>query len=226
MLLSTAERPVERLSTRALVGAAAWASCVQFFITQLVVVSAWSTPFSLRYDYVSDLGNSTCGPFVVGEATQFVCSPWHVWMNVSFVALGVAVIVGTVLVRRVLPVEGRVRDVGLVLVGLAGPGLVLVGLFPEDVNLPVHKLGAAVQFLAGNAGLVVLGLGMRRAVPRGGAALAVCGALGLVASGLFVAKCYLGLGIGGIERIPAYGFPLALAVLGTVLLLRHSTSVR
>ena len=38
------------------VGALAWVLAAQFFVAQAVVQSAWTTPFSLRENYISDLG--------------------------------------------------------------------------------------------------------------------------------------------------------------------------
>src|SRR6476659_548997 len=93
---------------------------IQFFIAQIIVQSAWTTPFSLTANYISDLGNTTCGPYPVGS-TMYVCSPWHAWMNASFILLGVIILVGAALIWRAFP-SGQARTIGLVLLALAGPG--------------------------------------------------------------------------------------------------------
>jgi hypothetical membrane protein len=175
-------------------------------------------------NYISDLGNTTCGPFQVGSAVQYVCSPWHPWMNLSFILLGVAIVLGATLLKPELPV-GLARGVGLALLALAGPGIIAVGLFPEDVNLQVHKAGAAVQFISGNLGLVVLGIAMvrrQRGLMLPGYSI-TSGGIGLAATGLFVWERYLGLGVGGMERLAVYPLPIWLIVVGACL---HGTLVR
>ena len=203
-------------TTRGLgLGALAWASSIQFFVAQAVVQSAWTTPYSLSRNYISDLGNTSCGLSEVGTSLVYVCSPWHAAMNVSFVVFGIGILLGCVLVRDALPAS-RLWLTGLALVAVAGPGAILVGVFPEDLNLPYHKLGAGMQFISGNAGLVVVGIAMWRARrwPSLAAGAIVAGAVGLVATGLFVAEQYLGLGIGGMERAAAYPLPIWLIAAG------------
>lgn len=187
----------------------------QFFLCQAIVQAAWTAPFSLSRNYISDLGNTTCGQFRVGSEMLDVCSPWHGLMNTSFVLLGIGILLGSLLVGK-SGVPSPWRTAAAVMIGLAGPGLVLVGLFPEDRNLPLHKAGAAVQFIVGNLGLVVLGIGMVRGGLRRpiAAYTAASGAVGLTATALFVAEQYLGLGVGGMERFAAYPLPLWLTLMG------------
>jgi hypothetical membrane protein len=196
-------------------GALLWVSSIQFFIAQAVVQSAWRTPFSLKQNFISDLGNTACAPYPPGSRT-FVCSPWHALMNASFLLLALTIIPGDLLARRAFP-PGALARLGRVLVALAGFGYALVGMFPENVNLPPHKLGAAVQFVGGNLGIALLGLAMTRARARLGLAVwfMVSGAAGLVATALLVTGRFLGLGIGGVERIAAYPLPLALILAGS-----------
>ena len=194
-------------------GAFAWVSALQFYVAQTVVQWAWTTPFSLRENYISDLGNTTCGPSEVGRNVLYVCSPLYAWMNASFVLLGITITAGAVLTRRAFP-PGWAREIGLALVAISGPGVVLVGLFPEDLNLPYHKLGAGVQFILGNLGMAVLGAGMVRWRAGLGAFSIVAGVVGLAATALFVAEIYLGLGIGGMERVAAYPLSIWMIVVG------------
>ncbi len=190
---------------------------IQFFVAQIVVGLAWTTHYSLGKDYISDLGNTTCGPFEVGREVLYVCSPWHAVMNVSFVLFGAAMAFSAILFARALP-RSRVRTVGLVLLAIAAPGPVLVGLFPEDVDLAIHKLGAGAQFICGNLAMIVLSLPILRVLRRPGLALfsLASGVVGLMATLLFVLEVYLGLGIGGMERFAAYPSPLWLVVIGFV----------
>lgn len=181
---------------------------------QAVVQSAWTTPYSLVTNYISDLGNTVCAPYPQRSAS-YVCSPWHAAMNVSFILVGLTTMGGAVFLRRALE-SSRAWWCGLGLIVIAGAGFVLVGMFPENVSLPSHKAGAALQFVCGNLGLVVLGaalLRFRRA--PGLAALAVAaGAIGLLATVLFGTGHMLGLGTGGMERFAAYPLPAGCAVIG------------
>lgn len=195
-----------------------WASSIQFFVAQFVVQSAWTAPFSLARNFISDLGNTVCGFYPPGSG-NFVCSPWHAVMNASFIVLGLTIVPGALMLRPAFTTRAPAKW-GLALVALAGAGYWLVGLFPENVNLLPHKLGAGVQFVGGNLGLAQLGIAMLRSRQRPGLAtwLGVSGVAGLTATALFVTGHYLGLGIGGMERVAAYPLPLGLAVAGAALL--------
>jgi hypothetical membrane protein len=85
------------------------------------------------------------------------------------------------------------------------------------VNLAAHKAGAGLQFVVGNAGLVVLGAALARGRPGLAAYSVASGAVGLLATALFVAELYLGLGVGGMERLAAYPLPAWLVVAGACL---------
>lgn len=206
-------RPPEPPRALAL-GAMAWISSVQFFVAQLVVQSAWTTPFGLTNNFISDLGNTTCGAYPPGSG-NYVCSPWHAGMNASFLLIGLTTILGAVWVRDGFR-PGKRRDAGLALIALGGLGFVLVGLFPENVSLAPHKVGAGLQWICGNLGLAMLGTAMLgtsrwRAIVAGSIAL---GVVGLIATALFVSGRYLGLGIGGMERVAAYALPIGSILLG------------
>jgi hypothetical membrane protein len=195
-------------------GAIIWTLAIQFFIVQVIVQAAWTTPFSLMANYISDLGNTTCAPYPV-DSNMYVCSPWHAGMNASFIVQGVIILLGAALIYRAFP-AGQTRTVGLVLLALAGPGSILVGLFPENVNITLHTIGAAAHFVSGNLGIAVLGIAIAAAHRQ--TALAVysitSGSVGLLATALFISGNYLGTGIGGMERIAAYPLPLWLIVVG------------
>jgi hypothetical membrane protein len=187
---------------------------IQFFVLQVVVQWGWTTPFSLAHNFISDLGNTACAPYPAGS-TQYVCSPWHGWMNASFVALGISKIGGAPLVRRCFG-AGWLPAAGLGLLAVAGCGDILVGLYPENVDIGRHKLGAALTFLGGNLAIVLLGgaLLARRAPRALPVASAAGGILGLAATVLLVQDQFLGLGVGGMERVAAYPVPLFLMTAG------------
>jgi hypothetical membrane protein len=196
-------------------GAVAWLSAVQFFIAQVVVAGAWARPFSLSADYISDLGNTAC-------RSGGDCSPLHAWMNASFIAIGVTMSIGAWLTRSRFT-SGWSRGLAAVLFTLAGIGVVLVGVYPENVDNDRHTFGAGINFLTGNLALLLFGVA---SPPRSrfGAfkALSVlAGAVGLAAVFLFVSGEYLGIGVGGMERAAAYPMAIWQIVAGVRLLARE-----
>ncbi len=94
-----------------------------------------------------------------------------------------------------------------------------VGIFPENVNNTGHVIGAGIQFVTGNLALIVIGVtGKSVDLKRGWfAASIVLGTAGLAATLLFVNGYGLGLGVGGMERMAAYTFPVWLIAAGLLI---------
>jgi NAD(P)-dependent dehydrogenase (short-subunit alcohol dehydrogenase family) len=92
-------------STALVAGGLVWAlGTLQYFVCQIVVAAAWPTPYSLHNNFISDLGNTMCGPFAVSHGVPIeVCSPEHAVMNASFVTAGILTMAGAVLLRRFWP---------------------------------------------------------------------------------------------------------------------------
>lgn len=185
-------------------GAIVWlVGVVQFVAAMVVTQLAWTTPYSLSRNYISDLGNTACGTFSSG----YVCSPWHVVFDVSVVLLGVLTILGVLLLPTAFPTR-RSRSIGFGLFVVSGIGSVGVGLSPENVNIAVHSLSALLAFLGGSLAMIVLGFAMLRDTRWAGyrAYSVVSGLVSLVALGLFVAGAsdwggfWSDWGVGGIER--------------------------
>ena len=117
------------------------------FVAAMAVVQTRYAGYSLLTNYVSDLGNTAT-------------SPLHVVFNVSIIVLGVLSFLGIWLAWGGFP-RGGSRAAGLLLLLVASVAAVLVGLFPENVNPPVHDAVSLLVFLPGGLGLVVLAVGMR-----------------------------------------------------------------
>jgi hypothetical membrane protein len=195
------------------IGAVSWVLMIPYFAIQPIVAAAWDPAYSFTANTISDLGNATCGD---------VCSPRHALMNVVFVFSGLVTMAGALLTRDYWP-RRRLATVGLICVGLSGVGAVMVGLAPADVHLPVHVVGALLQF-PGAIGPLLLGMatvGQRRWERL--FSLAV-GAIGTVACLLFFADLHLGLGHGGMERFGFDPLSLWMIVLGVVILLRGKSA--
>ncbi|MEU8707966.1 DUF998 domain-containing protein [Streptomyces sp. NPDC048565] len=197
---------------RVRIGYSAWiVGVVQFFVVQEVAESAWARPYSWARNNISDLGNAHCALQAEPEP-RYVCSPEHGLMNVSFIGLGVLVIVGAALTGGALWRSSRAAATARLLLAGAGVGFALAGLAPADVNENQHLLGALLIMAAGNIGLVLAGFALAEHIPgplRWGTGL--LGVAALTAFGLFLSHHYLGLGMGGMERVAA--FPLLFWVL-------------
>jgi hypothetical membrane protein len=199
--------------TKIRLGALLWILCLQYFVAEAVAISGWRGPYSLRFDYISDLGAVGCSPAR--------CSPLHAVMNGAFLLQGVLIACGTALLWPLFA-RGGLAALAMGLVGASGVGVFLVGLAPEDFWPSVHYFGAAENFLCCNLGMAAMGGSwMRGGATRAfGAVSLVLGLVGLTGIALLGAGQYLGLGVGSVERIVAYPFPLWLAAMGVMALRR------
>ncbi|MFF7969694.1 DUF998 domain-containing protein [Streptomyces sp. NPDC007905] len=188
------------------IGYAAWvAGVAQFFVAHVIVESAWARPYSWARNNISDLGNAHCAMQSEPEP-RYICSPEHGLMNASFITLGVLLAIGVFFTGA----AWRRGATALVVRGLlvcAGVGFVLAGLAPADVHENQHVLGALLIMVMGNIGLGLAGVGLADDV-RGPLrwATSLLGVTAIMAFGLFLFHRYLGLGMGGMERVAA--FPL------------------
>lgn len=198
-----------------LIGPIIWTLCVQYYIIQIVVASAWHSHFSLSNNLISDLGNTACGQY----SGRLVCSPLHGLMNSSFILLGITMALGSLLIYQEFK-ETFSSRIGFSGMGVAGIGALLVGLFPENTIGALHYSGALLTFLIGNLAIVLLGL--RLELPKTLKMYTVLsGLVALVALVLFTARLYLGLGPGGMERLTAYPQTTWLIVFGLYISRNH-----
>jgi hypothetical membrane protein len=200
------------------IGAILWVLCVQFFVAEQFVRNAWTTPYSWSANYISDLGAAYCTNRPVG----YVCSPLHSVMNASFILQGVLITVGVALVSPLFPAD-RLGVAGIRFLGIAGPSLALVGLFPEDVNYRLHFAGAALHLVCAGIGMLLLGLSLLWKMPARrsiGMVSTVGGGIVLTANALLVSGHDMGLGVGGMERLGAYPLPLWLTLMGLFFFVR------
>jgi hypothetical membrane protein len=197
------------------VGPVFWLLSIQYFVVQLVVAAGWSAPFSLARNAISDLGNTACGQY----ADRYVCSPWHSAMNISFVIIGITIMLGAALISNDFR-KNPYSKFGFWGMGLAGFGTVLVGLFPENTISFMHFIGALLAFFLGNVALVIFSFTLSlppifRWYTR------ISGIVALLAFVLFLFDHYVGLGMGGMERLVAYPQTLWLIAFGWYVSLNH-----
>jgi hypothetical membrane protein len=108
-----------------------------------------------------------------------------------------------------------------VLAVIGGVGTTMAGLFPYNVNLPLHAVGALTDFTLANVGFILLGVSLLGAArSRLGWFSIAMGTLSLIAFVLYVTGTYLGIGRGIIERVVAYPQTIWYVVLGLAILVR------
>ncbi len=199
---------------RVVLGAALWTLSVLFFIDQAIAIAASRRPYSLATNLISDLGNTTCGPAI--------CSPLHTFVNATFVVVGLCHALGALASHRAWP---RVRSgrLGVELLAIAGAGLIVAGLSPENVDPAAHARGALVGLVALNLAMLALGWSILAVKPRLGRLAQGAGVVGLVGTGYFLA----GSGAPGIaERIADYPSAAMVVVLGATLLVSIVSQAR
>lgn len=198
-----------------LVGPLVWVASIQFFITQLVVAMLWGTHYSTLQNTISDLGNSACGIY----SGRYICSPLYSWMNLSFIILGITMALGSVLIYHEFR-KSWGSGTGFGLMALAGIGTILVGAFPENTVSQLHSIGAFLAIFIGDLALLFLGYWLDLSLPMQVYTL-LSGGLSALAFLLFVTHNYLGLGIGGMERLAAHPQTLWLIVFGIYMSSNH-----
>jgi hypothetical membrane protein len=146
----------------------------------------------------------------VASSMAVMCvRPLHGLMNASLILLGLTMVIGSALNYQ----RFRQSRVGFSLMGVAGVGVMLVGLFPEDTVYGAHVAGADLAFLLGNIALVIFGATLR--APRWFTRYtSASGVVPLVALGLFLSHNRFFLGLGGMERVVAYPQTIWLIVFG------------
>lgn len=153
-------------------------AATQFFIG-LMWAAARHPGYSIAENYISDLG--------VGPAAPI--------FNGSVILLGVLVLAASYFLQ-----EAYRRPAYTALFLLVGAGAVGVGVFTEDFGL-LHGIFSLVAFLFG--GVVALAAAWLVRSPFRYVSLGL-GVLALLALVLFLTEIYLGLGVGGMERMIAY----------------------
>lgn len=191
------------------IGPMLWILAVQYFIVQLIVVAAWPVAHSWKENYISDLGNTVCGPY----QGMYVCSPSHLLMNLSFIMFGITIALGAVLLYTQFR-RTRLSLIGFILMIMSGVGSVLVGLFPENVGPVPHYIGALLGLVVGNISIVVLAVALKDMNKLFRVYSSTTGLICLIAFTLFYFETYLGIGKGGMERVVSYGFTLWMIMFG------------
>jgi hypothetical membrane protein len=143
-----------------------------YIATEVVTAAATTGGYSFVSDSVSRLGEVGC--------SAAYCSPRHEVMNGSFMAYGIALAAGALLLAR--PLGPWVTGL-LVVSGLSSYA---TGLAPLDQDATLHAIAATPLFVAQPVALLLLGARVRDQSPRLGAALLATGAVTAAAAVGFV----------------------------------------
>ncbi|MFQ5919854.1 MAG: DUF998 domain-containing protein [Thermoplasmata archaeon] len=178
------------IDTRKLAGLLLFLGTTQFTIG--LMIAAVLTP---GYD----IANETISALGVQEAA--------LWFNGSVILLGVFVIAAAYYIRTVF---GSL--VVMILLALTGVGAIGLGVFPAaDVFVGIHGVFSLIAFLFANVTAIYVARYLKAPLLH---LSIILGVVGLVALGLFVSDTYLGLGIGGMERmivLPVLAWGIALS---------------
>lgn len=171
-------------------------SGIAFFIFNHIAESIYPN-YSVHTNYLSDLG-------ATGQPTTLL------WDPLLFIT-GILWLLGVYFFLRR---SGR-RKLTLALYLLAPVGQITVSLFPENVNLAIHTIGALMAFILGGISAV---FAYRLTHPPFRYFSLLLGAISLASLELFVSGSYLGLGVGGVERMVVYPMVIWLVMLGGYLM--------
>ena len=119
----------------------------------------------------------------------------HSIFNISLLILGVLIIIGTYYLHRIFQAK-----ILTVLLTITAVGCMCVGIFTEH-NEPMHSIASSVVFLFGGLSVIVSSRWIQQ--PFSYVSL-VLGIISLGALLLYGVHQYLGVGVGGMERMIVY----------------------
>ena len=177
-------------------GALAFLLRPTYIATEVVTAAATTGGYSFVSDSVSKLGELGCSPAY--------CSPRHEVMNGSFMAYGVLLAGGALLLMR--PLGPWVT--GLLVV--SGVSSYATGLAPLDQDASLHAIAATPLFVGQPLALLLLGWRVREERPRLSKALLVTGAVTAAAAVGFIVSGEE-RAAGALERVALWRGPVGLA---------------
>ena len=193
-----------------------------YFAAQVLVAWVFRPQYSFVSNAISDLGNTACPP-----PNSNICSPQYVVMDASIAILGLAMIVGSILIFSEFSFSKHRREqaaahAGFVCMALGGVGAILVGAVPENVNtVHLHTVGTAMAIGFGQLAILILGLVLRE-IPDWLRELMIVASLFVLLAGISIAgKHQFGIGGGALERLAQYPESLWLILFGFYISRNH-----
>ena len=135
-----------------------WASGIQYFIVELAAARS-ADSYSFIHDSISNLGVTRC----ISAGDRLFCSPLHSRMDVSIVILGSSIIIGSLLFywRHGVSMASKIA---FLMMAVAGAGVVVVGMYPENDIFTVHLMASMVAFFTGAISIIIMALSVK--MPR------------------------------------------------------------
>lgn len=121
------------------VGVASWLALVAYIPLELAVMNASTAPYDPMRQVVSALGVTVCDSEPIPAVGDVICSPQHLLLNWTFTLTGIAIAVGAICLRPLLPAERRVTAAMWMLVAV-GLSYTTSGVIPADVDLLWHTV--------------------------------------------------------------------------------------
>jgi hypothetical membrane protein len=193
-----------------------------YFAAQVLVAWVFRPEYNFVTNQISDLGNTGCPP-----PNSNICSPRYVVMDASIAILGVAMIVGAILIFSEFSFSKHQREraaalAGFVCMGLGGVGAILVGSVPENVNtFHLHTVGTAMAIGFGQLAILILGLVLREIDDWLREFMLVTSLFVLLAGISIAGKHQFGIGGGALERLAQYPESVWLILFGFYISRNH-----
>ncbi|UGT63835.1 DUF998 domain-containing protein [Nocardia asteroides] len=198
--------PVFPGGRRHLAAGLAWSLVCTYLLAEIVSATAWQMPYSFRHDTISDLGVTTCTPHA--------CSPLHLIMNATFVALGMVTIAGAIGFRDYIPRGPRQWSI-VALAVVIGTSTAATGVFPSNDGIVVHALAVLPAMVSRHIVLALLAIWLWKKRRLAAVWSAFCASVGITGTVLMV----VGLEIGISERLVFYPLPTWMVVIGAAIVL-------
>lgn len=177
-------------SSQRIAGTVLLVGLAQFLL--LLQIAEYLYPnYSTSQNYISDLG-ATCR---VPSGTCTIVQPSAFIFNGSIIVLGILVVISAYYLQKAFR-----RKVFSLFMLLAGLGAIGVGVFPETTGI-IHLVVSFIAFIF--IGLASL-MSYRIVTSPLNYVSIILGALTLVDMVLFITGNYLGMGVGGMERMIVY----------------------
>jgi hypothetical membrane protein len=193
-----------------------------YFAAQVLAAWVFRPQYSFVSNQISDLGNTACPP-----PHSNICSPQYVVMDASIAILGLAMIVGAILIFSEFSFSQHRREraaalAGFVCMALGGLGAILVACVPENVNTAhLHTVGTAMAIGFGQLAILILGLVLRE-IPDWLREFMIVTSLFVLLAGISIAgKHQFGIGGGALERLAQYPESVWLILFGFYISRNH-----
>ncbi|MDP8023803.1 MAG: DUF998 domain-containing protein [Nitrososphaeria archaeon] len=150
------------------------------FIIMMIIAEAEYAGYSIRNNYISDLGVGSTAPI----------------FNISIIIFGLFIAIASYMVYK-----GTNTKLFPSLMFIAGLGAFLVGVFPEYSPYHIHTIVSFITFFFGSLA-VISSFRLQKSLMS--YISIVVGLFSLVSLFLYIFGITLGIGFGGLERMIAY----------------------